>query len=94
MEKLISTLITIAIILFALKWIAKLLLPSLLKLLAKKIIRNAGPNTNNHNTTTNNTNNTPPRPSHPDDILHPKRHDGQTLSDILGGEYINYQEIK
>lgn len=96
MEKFLSTLITILIILFALKWLAKLLLPWLLKTFAKRMMRQAGFNTDPFTSTADSPNAPPrssPRPSHSDEFLRPKRHLGQSISDTLGGEYIDYQEI-
>ena len=96
MEKFLSTLFVILIVLFILKWVARLLLPWLLTLFAKRMMKKAGFQM--------------PQQEEPEekdkkdrswwggggdsDSLKPRMRDGETVSDVLGGEYVDYEEVK
>lgn len=95
MEKFLSTLFVILIVLFVLKWVARLLLPWLLTLFAKRMMKKAGFQM--------------PRQEEQEeekkdrswwgrggapDSLKPRMRDGESVSDVLGGEYVDYEEIK
>lgn len=97
MEQFLATLLTIVIVVYALKYVFVLVMPWLLKRFAKSMMKKAGF--------------TPPEDEGRDDPEKPKRRktrfgwgrdeeplkvrrrQGQTLSDILGGEYIPYEEV-
>ncbi len=95
MENFLSTLFVILIVLFVLKWVARLLLPWLLTLFAKRMMKKAGFQM--------------PRQEEQEegkkdrswwgrggdsDSLKPRMRDGESVSDVLGGEYVDYEEIK
>lgn len=92
-----ATLITIAIVIYALKFVFALVMPWLLKRFAKSMMRKAGF--------------TPPEDAgreadekpkewktrfgwgRTEEVLRVRRRRGQTISDVLGGEYISYEEV-
>lgn len=96
MEKFLSTLFTILIVLFALKWVVKLLLasPWVQKFLVKRLMKMAGlhiPQEEEPRQTERESKSRRTKPT--DDYMKPTRRKGQTWSDVLGGEYIDYEEL-
>ena len=96
MEKFLSTLFTILIVLFALKWVVKLLLasPWVQKFLIKRLMKMAGfrmPQEKETRQTERGGKSKRTKPT--DDYMKPTRREGQTWSDVLGGEYIGYEEL-
>lgn len=92
-----ATLLTIAIVIYALKFVFALAMPWLLKRFAKSMMRKAGftqPQDAGRETTE--------KPKgrktrfgwgKTEEVLRVRRRQGQTLSDVLGGEYISYEEV-
>lgn len=100
MEKFISTLFTIIIVLWILKWVFRLVGPWLMTLLAKSLMKKAGftPPPAADNQSADDTSRASTVKSDkwwkPDEvILKPRREQGERISDILGGEYTDCQEV-
>lgn len=94
MEKFLSTLIIIFIVLYILKWLFRLIMPWFLKIFAKKMMKQAGfqmpeddarQDAEKKSRTRGN--------SSKDFYLKPHRREGQSWSDVLGGEYIECEEV-
>ncbi len=97
MEQFLATLITIAIVIYALKFVFALVMPWLLKRFAKSMMRKAGftptEDTGQEADEKQKGRKTRFGWGRTDEVLRVRRHRGQTLSDVLGGEYISYEEV-
>ncbi len=106
MEKFLSTILTIIIVLWVLKWVFKLIGPWLLSLIAKRLMKKAG---FDQSAFSGDTSGQKQQEDEGDSrtetmksgkwwkedevILKPLRKNGQRISDMLGGEYIEYEEV-
>lgn len=106
MEKFLSTILTIIIVLWVLKRVFKLIGPWLLSLIAKRLMKKAG---FDQSAFSGDTSGQKQQEDEGDSrtetmksgkwwkedevILKPSRKNGQRISDILGGEYIEYEEV-
>lgn len=107
MEKFIATILTIILVFWVLKWIFALIGPWLLKLFAKRMLKKAGFDESAFSGSTSGqasdkgeeedsrTETVKSGKWWKEDevILKPSRKNGQRISDILGGEYIEYEEV-
>lgn len=97
MEKFLSVVFVILIVLFVLKWVARLLMPWLLTLFAKHMMKKAGfqmPQEEEPQEEKNKKDRSWWGGGGNPDPLKPRMRDGESLSDVLGGEYVDYEEIK
>lgn len=97
MEQFLATLLTIVIVVYVLKYVFALVMPWLLKRFAKSMMKKAGftpPDDAGQEAAEK-----PKRQKtrfgwgKTDEVLRVRRRQGQTLSDILGGDYIQYEEV-
>lgn len=99
LERFLSTVIIILLVFWVLRWVFALIGPWLLTLFAKHLMKKAGFTPPPSSTATDDsTAKTDTVKSgkwwKPDEvILKPHRQQGQRVSDILGGEYIECQEV-
>lgn len=100
LERFLSAVITILLVFWILRWVFALVGPWLLSLFAKRLMKKAGftPPPSSGSAKTDSTSKTDTVKSDkwwkPDEvILKPHRQQGQRLSDILGGEYVDCQEV-
>ncbi len=96
MEKFLSTLFVILLVLFILKWVGRLLLPWLLTLFAKRMMKKAGfqmPEQDEQEEQDKKDRSWWGR-GDDSDSLKPRMRDGESVSDVLGGEYVDYEEVK
>lgn len=96
MESFLATLITILLLLYVMRWLLALVAPWLVKAFVRRVARKAGFPTHGGE---------PARKTRPkggagrfagsgdDMVLRPRRRQGQSLSDLLGGEYVPFTEI-
>ncbi len=109
MEKFFSTIITIILVFWLIRWVCVLIGPWLLKTFAKQMMKKAGfdpsafsgqsqteaeERSNASDGSRTETVNSGKWWKTDEVILKPTRHDGQRLSDILGGEYVDYEEVQ
>lgn len=103
MEKFLSTILTLLPALWVLRWVFAIIGPWLMGLLAKHILKKAGFAGNETGSKAENETASASKTStvkgdkwwKPDEvILKPHRRQGESLSDILGGEYIDYEEVE
>lgn len=86
MEKFIGIVITTILVLYAIKFVASILIRFFLNRFIKKAQNNFNNAYGNYNHTTEGDDNVT--------IKQTKRKTGESLSDKLGGEYVDYEEIK
>lgn len=103
MEKFLSTILTFLLALWVLRWVFAIIGPWLMGLLAKHILKKAGLADKETGSKTEKETSSAGKAStiksdkwwKPDEvILKPHRRQGESLSDILGGEYIDYEEVE
>lgn len=104
MEKFLGIVFTAILVFWLLKWLFVLIGPWLLKLFAKRMMKKAGFDTSaGFGSNTQAEKDDDSRADtlksdkwwKPDEvILKPSRHNGQSISDILGGEYIDCTEVE
>lgn len=97
MESFLATLITILLVVYALRWLFSLLAPWLVKAFARRVMRKAGFSTPGAGQGGGGRGKKERRGrfagSGDDMVLRPRRRQGQSLSDLLGGEYVPFTEI-
>ena len=102
MEKFISTILTVLLVIWVLRWVFAIGGPWLMGLLAKHILKKAGLAHDDTGSRAEKKTAATSKAStmksdkwwRPDEvILKPHRRQGQRLSDLLGGEYIDYEEV-
>lgn len=103
MEKFISTILTVLLAIWVLRWVFAIVGPWLMGLLAKHILKKAGLAGNETGGKTEKETASAGKTStmkgdkwwKPDEvILKPHRRQGERLSDILGGEYVDYEDVE
>lgn len=102
MEKFISTILTVLLVIWVLRWVFAIVGPWLMGLLAKHLLKKAGLAGNETRSKAEKETAATGKTStmkgdkwwKPDEvILKPHRRQGESLSDLLGGEYIDYEEV-
>ncbi len=107
MEKFFATILTLILIFWVLKWVFVLIGPWLLKVFAKRLMKKAGfdqsafsgaSSGQGQQQEAEGDSRTETMKSgkwwkEDEVILKPSRRNGQRISDILGGEYIEYEEV-
>ena len=104
MEKFFATIFTIILVAWALKWLLVIIGPWLLRLFAKRMMRKAGFGTGDTASAGKNADRAEGGKTETvksgkwwkteEVILKPSRRHGERISDILGGEYIDYETVE
>lgn len=96
MESFLATLITVLLLLYVLRWLFALAAPWLVKAFARRVMRKAGfamPGGEQERKDPGKEGARRYAGSGDDMVLRPRRRQGQSLSDMLGGEYVPFTEI-
>ncbi len=96
MESFLATLITILLLLYVLRWLFALAAPWLVKAFVRRVARKAGfstPGGGQGAKASAKGGSGRFAGSGDDMVLRPRRRQGQSLSDMLGGDYVPFTEI-
>lgn len=96
MESFLATLITILLLFYVLRWLFALAAPWLARAFVRRVARKAGfsmPGREREPKASGKGGSGRFAGSGDDMVLRPRRRQGQSLSDVLGGEYVQFTEI-